>query len=98
MVLLAGCDDKSEAISQWEIRQNWPAAVCKKVAISTTYLKALHFCIYLLKVKEHWKLVKPRAGSSPIFALSSHTTFSLTQTGATTPFNIIPSLLARKQS
>ncbi len=42
-------------------------------------------------MKEHWKLVKPRAGSSPIFALSSHTTFSQNQTGATTPLNTIPS-------
>ncbi len=34
---------------------------------------------------EEWKILKTLSGSSPIFALSFHTTFSQTQTGATVP-------------
>jgi hypothetical protein len=34
---------------------------------------------------EQWAILKTLSGSSPIFALSIHTTFSQTQTGATVP-------------
>jgi hypothetical protein len=45
-------------------------------------------CLCLLKVKgtvENY--IKNISGSSPIFALSIHTTFSQTQTGATVSLN-----------
>jgi hypothetical protein len=37
------------------------------------------------KMKELWKILKTLSGSSPIFSLSSQTSFSQTQTGATVP-------------
>jgi hypothetical protein len=36
-------------------------------------------------LKKLWKILKTLSGSSPIFALSNHTTRSQTQTGATVP-------------
>jgi hypothetical protein len=39
------------------------------------------------KSKEQWKILKTLSGSTPIFALSIHTNFSRTQTGATAPLN-----------
>jgi hypothetical protein len=36
---------------------------------------------------EQWAILKTLSGSSPIFALSIHTTFSQTQTGATVPLS-----------
>jgi hypothetical protein len=42
------------------------------------------FHIYL-KSQEPWKILKTLSGSSPVFALSNHTSFSQTQTGATIP-------------
>jgi hypothetical protein len=40
------------------------------------------------KLQELWKILKALSGSSSVFALSNHTTFSQTQTGATVPLNI----------
>jgi hypothetical protein len=37
---------------------------------------------------EQWAILKTLSGSSPIFALSIHTTFSQTQTGATVPLSV----------
>ncbi len=37
---------------------------------------------------EQWAILKTLSGSSPIFALSIHTTLSQTQTGATVPLTI----------
>jgi hypothetical protein len=36
-------------------------------------------------LKKLWKILKTLSGSSPIFALSNHTTCSQTQAGATVP-------------
>jgi hypothetical protein len=38
---------------------------------------------------EQWAILKTLSGSSPIFALSIHTTFSQTQTGTTVPLNYL---------
>ncbi len=51
------------------------------------FSEALHFCLYRLKVKEGVEICKSPQGSSHIFALSFHTTFSQTQTGATVPLD-----------
>jgi hypothetical protein len=40
------------------------------------------------KSQELWKILKTLSSSSPIFALSNHTTFSQAQTGATVPLSI----------
>jgi hypothetical protein len=46
----------------------------------------LCFCLHLLKVKEAVENLKKKS-FSPVFALSNHTTFSQTQTGATVTLN-----------
>jgi hypothetical protein len=38
-------------------------------------------------LKKPWKILKTFSGSSPIFALSIHTTLSQTQAGATVPLS-----------
>jgi hypothetical protein len=43
------------------------------------------------KSKKLQKIFKMLSGSSPIFALSNHATFSQTQTGATVPLRAFPS-------
>ncbi len=48
----------------------------------------LRFCLHLLKVEEALENFKTLSASSPIFALSNHTTCSQTQTGATVPLNV----------
>jgi hypothetical protein len=50
-------------------------------------LKYLISVYIYYKSKKRWKILKTFSGFSPIFALSIHTTFSQTQTGATVPLN-----------
>jgi hypothetical protein len=47
--------------------------------------KAVFLCILIKSQWRSGKFLKTLCGSSPIFALSFHTTFSQTQTGATVP-------------
>ncbi len=74
------------AASQYERRQNCPAAVGKNLAISIHFPWTTTF-LYLLmkKSKTHWKILKSLSGSSPKYFLSHLTTFSQTQTVATVP-------------
>jgi hypothetical protein len=61
----------------------------------------LRFCLHLLKLKKLWKILKMLSGSSPIFALSNHTTCSQTQTGATVSLkepNAQPSIKVARQA
>jgi hypothetical protein len=50
--------------------------------------EVLHFCLHLLKDGEAVENLKMLSSSSSIFALSNHTTYSQTQTGATDSLNI----------
>jgi hypothetical protein len=59
------------------------------VAISSIFSEVPGFCLHLLKVKETVENFKNLQRSSPIFALSIHTTFSQTQTGATVPLRTL---------
>ncbi len=56
------------------------------MAISIPFLWRAAFLFSFIKSKrELWKIFKILSGSFTIFALSNHTTFSQTQTGATVP-------------
>jgi hypothetical protein len=52
------------------------------------FSEVLRFCLHLLKDGEAVENLKTLSSSSSIFALSNHTTYSQTQTGATDPLNI----------
>jgi hypothetical protein len=49
------------------------------------FYEAKRICLHLLKVAGAVENFKNAQGSSPVFVLSNHTTFSQTQTGATVP-------------
>jgi hypothetical protein len=51
------------------------------------FYEAKRICLHLLKVAGAVENLKTLSGSSPVFVLSYHTTFSQTQTGATVPLN-----------
>jgi hypothetical protein len=56
------------------------------------FSEALHFCLHLSLVEGAVEILNTLFSSSPIFALSNHTTFSQTQTGATVPLNAAESV------
>jgi hypothetical protein len=56
------------------------------------FSEALHFCLHLSLVKGAVEILIMLCSSSPIFALSNHTAFSQTQTGATVPLNAAESV------
>jgi hypothetical protein len=61
------------------------------MAFPSLFSEAPHFriSVYIYsKSKEQWKIFKTLSGSSPIFALSIHTTFNQTQTDATVPLRV----------
>jgi hypothetical protein len=51
------------------------------------FYEAICICLHLLKVAGGVEILKTLSGSSPVFVLANHTTFSQTQTGATVPLS-----------
>jgi hypothetical protein len=51
------------------------------------FYEAIRTCLHLLKVAGAVENFKTLSGSSPVFVLSNHTTFSQTQTGAIVPLS-----------
>jgi HD-like signal output (HDOD) protein len=51
------------------------------------FYEAIRIFQHLLKVAGAVEILNTFSGSSPVFPLSNHTTFSQTQTGATVPLN-----------
>jgi hypothetical protein len=62
-----------------------PSGYWEKRGNPFLFSEVLRFCSHLLKVEGPVEILKMFSSSSPIFALSNHTTFSQTQTGATVP-------------
>jgi hypothetical protein len=85
--------------SRWEVPNSRRQPIGDKSELPSGYqlkhgnfhsfsLKCLVSVYIILKLRKQWKNFKTLtfSGFSPIFALSNHTTFSQTQTGATVPF------------
>jgi hypothetical protein len=62
--------------------------LAKTWQLPSLFSEAPCFCLHLLKVNGTVAILKTLSGSPPIFALSIHTTFSTTQTGATVPLMV----------
>jgi hypothetical protein len=59
--------------------------LAKRWQFPSLFSEALHFCSLYFKIEGAGKMFKMLSGSFPILALSNHTTFSRTQSGATVP-------------
>ncbi len=68
------------SIAQWLLGKN----------VANFHHLSLKRCVsvYIFKVEEAVEFFKTIGGSSPIFALSNHTTFSQTQTGTSVPLTL----------
>jgi hypothetical protein len=66
----------------------WPSGYWQKCVNFHPFSMKQYISVYVyLKSQELWKILKTLSSSSPVFALSNHTTFSQTQTGATVPLS-----------